>query len=156
MQSLYLNAERVINGLVLLLLNKVTRPIAFLWWAGPILVLFAWVLVPIMRRRHNVLLRDDYSQAARFWWAPIWPGLGLLGLGWCLAVSPLLDSRLSSRWAPSAWLGIRANMSLAKMALFVVSGLVVGAESLRVMAHAWLGSRETRLRAWRWRQGSRS
>jgi hypothetical protein len=133
-----------------LLLHTTTRPLAAWWWSGPLLVLFAWITVPIMRCRHNL---EDYSRATRFWWSPVWPGAGLIGLGLCLVASPLLNPILAAKWTPLFWTGVSANLSLVRMGLLVVFGIIAMGAGLSWIAHAWLRDRDLRYRAWRWRQG---
>lgn len=140
----------------LVLVNRLTRPLAGWWWVGPVVVLFTWGAVPIMRRRYNVMNRDDYSRAARFWWAPGWPWLGLVGVGFSLVVAPLLHPALAARWEPSAWLGLAVDLTVSQMGLSVVLGLAAIVWGLKLYAGTWIRDRETRYRAWRWRQGSRA
>lgn len=143
-------------ALSLVLVNRITRPLAVWWWVGPLLVVFAWGAVPIMRRRHNIMKRDDYSLAARFWWAPGWPWIGLVGAGFSLVVAPLLYEPLAARWAPSAWLGADMDMSVREMGLCVLVGLSAIVWGLKLYIAALVSDRKTRYRAWRFRQGSRA
>lgn len=142
-------------ALALVLVNRITRPLARWWWVGPLVVLFAWGAVPIMRRRFNVMNRDDYSRSARFWWAPGWPWFGLVGAGCCLVASPLLHPALAARWEPSAWLGFSVFLGVGEMGALVFLGLIAIIWGLKLYIGSWVRDRETRYRAWRWRQGSR-
>lgn len=136
------------------LVNHITRPVAAVWWAGPAAVLFFWGVVPVMRHRHNVLARAEYGRAARFWWAPGWGFLGLVGLGFSLIEAPLLHPVLAARWAPSAWCGLTAPLSTLGMGALVLLGLALVFMGLRGYFRAWIGDRQLRYRAWRWRLGT--
>ena len=132
------------------LVNYVTRPLSSAWWVGPTAVLFMWGVVPVMRHRHNVLARAEYGRAARFWWAPGWGFLGLVGLGFSLIAAPLLHPLLASRWAPSAWFGLTAPLSTLGMGALVLLGLALAFMGLKGYIRAWIGDRQLRYRAWRW------
>ena len=144
------------NHLGLTLVNHVSRPLAGAWWIGPGLVLFCWFVVPVMRRTggHNIMEGDDFGQATRFWWAPGWPWLGLVGAGLCLVAGPLLHPALARRWEPSAWFGMTADLDVSEMAGMVLLGLGLIGFGLRLYVTAWVRVRQDRYKAWNWRKGS--
>ena len=142
----------------LLLVNRTTRPLAGWWWLGPVVVVFAWIAVPVMRRcgGHNIMDGDDFSRATRFWWAPGWPWFGLVGAGLCLVSAPLLHPALARHWAPSAWFGLSMSISVPQMALAVLLGLAAIIWGMKLYIMAWVRVRQERYRAWQWRKGSRT
>jgi len=139
------------------IVTTLTEPMASLWWLGPILVLWGWGVVPIQRSRHNVLQSDQEDRPGtmtRFWWAPGWGYLGVVGVGLCLITSPLLSPGLAAQWAPGAWLGVSMDsLTWRQMSTLVVAGVILTGKGLLLYGHAWVADRCLRYRAWRWRMG---
>lgn len=139
----------------LTLITRVTQPLAGWWWVGPLVMAFTWILVPVMRQRHNVLGSDDYSGAARFWWQPGWGFLGLVGLGLAMIDAPLLRPEIAERWAPGAWFGLTVDWELQNLGIAVGGGILMGLLGIKLYILARLRDRRFRYQAWRWREGMR-
>lgn len=131
------------------LIFEVGRRAAAIWWLGPALIVFCWLVVPIQRARVNVLDGEE-EPSSGFWWAPGWGFLGLTGLGMALLASPILDVGLAATWAPFGWLGLTAELSGPIYGLLVILGGLVVIKSLLLYAHAWAMDRNLRYRSWRW------
>ena len=138
------------------LVSAVTPVVAPFWWAGLLLVLFCWVVVPVQRARHNVLGRDDYSSAARFWWSPGLMWLGVSGVGYSLLALPLMCPDLALSWAPGCWpwFGYVTVFAWDKMGLMVIGGLLLLVKGLILYAHSWYRVAGYRYEAYQWRMGT--
>ena len=101
-----------LQGGAIAILNKTVRPAGGLWWAGPLLPILAWAILPYLRKK--ILKMEVYQapQKIKRLYARGWASLGWLGLGWSVLCLALLSEPLAARWAPSAWFGLRAHLEL--------------------------------------------
>lgn len=124
------------------------------WWLGPAITTFCWGVVPVMRLRHNVMARADYSDAARFWWFSAWVPIGLSGLGLSVLAAPFLASPwvtgvpLRVTWPP-VWFGWRFDLTDAQCIWAFGLGLAMTLGGLKWALFAWFRQRQASLFIWR-------
>ena len=117
--------ERKVQSVAVRVLNKTVHPMAGLWWAGPMLPILVWVLVPWLRGR--VIREEVYNAPAKIkrLYARGWAALGWLGIGWTVLCLTLLSGDLAKQWAPSAWLGLRVDWSFNQVVVVVWIGMAL-------------------------------
>lgn len=138
------------------MLVHVVRPWAALWILGPLLLLFAWCVVPLVRLKINVLVKPRYDWVAKFWWAPGWFSIGLIGAGLTLLVIPLLNPNMSPSWKGWAWFGATSKSlptSLGAVTFLAGGGILFAVLGLVGFFSARVGDYRMRYRAWRRREG---
>lgn len=112
------------------ILNKVSHPMGNVWWLGFVVIIVAWVLLPIKRARTPI--REAYANPwFRALHGPFWGTLGWLGVSLVLFASPFLHPALQAEWG-RAWFGLTIRQ-LPFMALY---GLAWGGV---LMALGWFG-----------------
>ena len=122
------------------IMNRTVHPMGEIWWAGPLLPVLIWVILPWLRAR--VLKSQVYQAPQRIKWlyARGWASLGWVGLGWSLLCMVLLAAPMATRWAPSAWFGFRTNLSFNALVGLVWAGAALMAFS--VVLFLYRNSRE--------------
>lgn len=107
------------------IMNKTVRPMGGLWWVGPLLPVLVWALVPYLRSKVIKASVYDVPQKIKRLYARGWAALGWFGLGWSVICLVLLSAPLAARWAPSAWLGMRADLEFKHLVGIVWAGFTL-------------------------------